>query len=374
VSAAELGIDAGQGLVDSDVHHTWPDGSQLLDYLPREWREYAEAGSPQLRPPTVMYPQIGGVNKRVDTFGPEGELPGSVRERMQTQLLDPFEVEAAILSYDFGNEPSHFNPFFSSAVASAANDWTIDTWLTDDEPRLFAGALCPSQLPEEAAKEIRRVGTHPRIVSVLLCSDGLGLPFGHPAYDPIYEAALEVGLPISIHVGNEVHRISHYTAGGVPSMRLEAHSLMLQPLQHYVTSMLVYGLFERYPELRVGIIEGGVSWVPWLLLRLDAVAPQLRRETPWLRREPSEYARDHLSFSTQPFDAGPNRDGLIELLAGVEGIERMLMFSSDYPHWDADDPLYLRRVLPEEWHGPVFGGNARGYYNLPPRPALATSA
>jgi len=115
---------------------------------------------------------------------------------------------------------------------------------------------------------------------VLLCSDGLGLPFGHPAYDPIYAAAIEVGLPISIHVGNEVHRISHYTAGGVPSMRLEVHSLMLQPLQHYVTSMLVYGLFERFPELRVGIIEGGVSWVPWLLMRLDAVAPELARETP----------------------------------------------------------------------------------------------
>jgi len=93
-----------------------------------------------------------------------------------------------------------------------------------------------------------------------------------------------------------------------------------------------------------------------------------------LKRAPSDYAREHLRFSTQPFDAGPNRDELVELLASVEGIERMLMFSSGYPRWDADDPLYLSRVLPAGWREPVLRENARDYYRLPARPTVAVPA
>lgn len=358
-------------IIDSDVHHTWASSTELQDYLPASWREFVRESTPEFRPPTLMYPQIGGVNKRVDSFGPNGELPGAVRETMREQLLDPFNVEAAVLTYDIGNEANHHNPHFSAAIASAANDWTLDHWLTDDEPRLYSAVLCGTQLPEQAAREIRRVGPHPRMVSVLMCSNGLGLPFGHPTFDPIYAAAVELGLPVSIHVGNEVHRVTHYTAAGMPSSRLEAHSTLMQPVQHYLTSLITYGVFERFPELKVVIVEAGVSWLPWFLLRLDAMEAQLRRESPWVKRTPSDYVREHVRFTTQPFDAGPNRAGLISMLEGVGGIEDLLMFSSDYPHWDADDPLYLTRMVPAAWRDKILRENARKLYGLPARPAAA---
>jgi predicted TIM-barrel fold metal-dependent hydrolase len=358
---------SGAGIIDCDVHHTWGSEDEIRAYMSPHWREFLEASGASARPGSTNFPHLGGTNKRLESFGPDGEPAGSHYETLREQLLDAFDIEAAVLTYDIGHEASHPNPFLSAEVARAGNDWTIDRWLTNGDDRLHGTVLIGTQLPEEAAKEIRRIGPHPRVAAVQLCANGLGLPFGHPVYHPIYAAAVDVGLPVLIHLGGETHRSTQYAAGGFPNYRLELFSLGGAPLQHYVSSLITYGVFERFPELRIMVVEAGVAWVPWLLWRLDSAFEDLRRESPWVRRLPSEYVREHMAFTTQPLELSPRRDQLIELLSTVDGMDEMLCFASDYPHWDADDPTYVTRQLPSEWKQKVLHSNAQRMLRLPPR-------
>jgi predicted TIM-barrel fold metal-dependent hydrolase len=133
---------------------------------------------------------------------------------------------------------------------------------------------------------------------------------------------------------------------------------MTQQAHHYLTSLIVHGVFERFPSTQVLIMEYGVAWLPWLMWRLDAEYDRLREESPWVRRWPSEYVRDHVKLSTQPLEEGQKASDVSQLLQMVEGAEDLLCFSSDYPHGTMDDPGYVARVLPAAWHRKVFCENA----------------
>jgi predicted TIM-barrel fold metal-dependent hydrolase len=78
---------------------------------------------------------------------------------------------------------------------------------------------------------------------------------------------------------------------------------------------------------------------------------------------PSEYAHDHVRLTTQPLEQPRDRTALWPSLTDI-GAQDMLLYASDYPHWDFDDPRLLR--LPEAWRESVFDANARKLYGLPP--------
>jgi uncharacterized protein len=367
-------------LIDSDVHHNWVSDDELVSYLPRRWRDFARGNGrekPSLEPAIMSYPHPHGVNKRLDTYGPAGQRPGSHYETMRDQLLDPFNVERAILSYDIGGNAGLWNPYLAAEVVRAANDWSIDHWLSRRDPRLYGAVLIPMQVPDEAAREIRRVGTHPRMAEVLIVANALGRPFGHPIYDPIFRAASELGLPVAIHAGTDLLGAAHTAAGGVPANRLEFHTLAPQGIVHAVTSLIAHGTFEKFPDLKVLIVEIGVTWVPWLIWGLDAHYEILRAESPWVKQRPSEYFREHIRLTTQPLEISPEPDQLVELLQAFGGMEDILCFATDYPHWDADDPLYIAGKLPSSWHSKVFYENARvlyGWSDLPSQAPIAPQA
>ena len=94
-----------------------------------------------------------------------------------------------------------------------------------------------------------------------------------------------------------------------------------------------------------------------MLWRFDAEYKGLRREVPWLRRLPSEYFADHVWVTTQPLELSASREQIVAALSWFGG-EDKLVFSSDYPHWDADDLAHLRQRLPESWHARFFRENA----------------
>jgi predicted TIM-barrel fold metal-dependent hydrolase len=119
------------------------------------------------------------------------------------------------------------------------------------------------------------------------------------------------------------------------------------------------------------VIECGVAWVPSVLWRLDQDYKALRKETPWLKMLPSEYARRNIRFSTQPLERPDNLQHLWSILEAMEG-RNTLLFASDYPHWDYDDVSTLH--LPPEWKPNVFGFNALEVYKRIPRPDAARAA
>jgi predicted TIM-barrel fold metal-dependent hydrolase len=350
------------GVIDCDVHHGRRSDAELLEYLPQAWREYVLGPAPGPTVPLTLrdgYPNPHGFMRR-ETYPPDGDA-GSDLTLMDEQLLTPTQTVRAVLTYgDDLHVSGLHNPYFATALASALNDWTIDRWLSADA-RLVGSIIVGCQLPEEAAKEIRRVAHEPRMVQVLLADNPTKHPFGHPMFHPIYEAAVETGRPIAIHAGANDWANPPSTGGGSASTYIEAHTLWPQAAMTHLVSFVAHGVFEKYSDLRLLLIEVGSAWLAPLLWRFDAEYRGLRREVPWLRRLPSEYFARHVWVTTQPLELSPRRDQVIELLSWI-GAEDKLVYSSDYPHWDADDLDYLRARLPRDWHAKVLRENAMQLY------------
>jgi predicted TIM-barrel fold metal-dependent hydrolase len=74
--------------------------------------------------------------------------------------------------------------------------------------------------------------------------------------------------------------------------------LLTQCAMSQVVSLVFHGVFEKYPELRVAVIEASVTWLPSLLCRMDTDWKALRSDVPWVKRRPSEVVREHLPFTT----------------------------------------------------------------------------
>ena len=106
-------------------------------------------------------------------------------------------------------------------------------------------------------------------------------------------------------------------------------------------------MFLKFPDLKVVLIESGVTWLPASLWRLDKTWRGVRAEDPWLEQQPTETVREHVRLTLQPFDAPPTEPQLRTLLEQL-GSDRMLLFSSDYPHWHFDGDDALPPGLPAE--------------------------
>jgi predicted TIM-barrel fold metal-dependent hydrolase len=363
-------------IVDVDIHHRPKSEKEIIRYLPNFWQRYVESNTRaplSLTPPGQSNSQMLKSPRRRDTFAADGSYPGSDYETLRRQLLDPFNYFRGILTHDVGGFAVHMNPHFSRVLSKAVNDWNRDVWLSiPGEDRLYSVIVVPIAEPEEAAKEIRRVGRYERFVGVWLVGNPLGLPFGHPIYHPIYEAAAEMNLMVGFHGGGGDRPNPNITyVGGVKGTFIEHLCQYGEQAMSYISSLITNGVFEKYPGLKVIFKEYGIGWLPTLMWRLDDQYRVLRLESTWVKKRPSEYIRDHVKLSTQPIEEGPERSSLERLLGAVEGMEELLVFSTDYPHVTMDEPTYVRRLLPAKWHRKVFLENACSVYGWIPPASMA---
>jgi predicted TIM-barrel fold metal-dependent hydrolase len=107
------------------------------------------------------------------------------------------------------------------------------------------------------------------------------------------------------------------------------------------------GVFQQFPSLTVVQLESGVSWLPSFLWRMVMTWRSLRLEVPWVDRPPAEIVRAHVRLTAQPFDAPPEPDQLLALLEQI-GSDEMLLFATDYPHWQFDGDEALPPGLPAD--------------------------
>ena len=127
--------------------------------------------------------------------------------------------------------------------------------------------------------------------------------------------------------------------------------------------MIFEGLFEQYRDLKVVLIESGFGWLPALGWRLDKHWARMRDEVPHVKRPPSEYIREHFWVSTQPMEEAEEPSHVMDAMRWI-GFDRIL-FASDYPHWDFDDPFVaLPPSLDEKRRAQIFSGNARALYGF----------
>ena len=338
-------------MIDCDVHAEVPGVQALFPYLSEHWVEYCRQSA--FRGPTdTAYPAHAPTTVGPLWRGAEPRPATSV-EAVREQLLDPLGVDLAILTCTYAVESIH-NPDTAAAIASAVNDWQRAEWV-DREPRLRASVVVPSQHPEMAAAEIDQVATDGRFVQVLLPVRS-ALPYGNRHFHPLFEAAARHGLVVALHFGGAPGNPP--TGSGWPSYYLEDLVGTAQIFQSQLLSLIAEGTFDRFPDLRIACVEGGFTWVPSLLWRLDKEWKGLRRDVPWVRRPPSEYIRERVRFTTQPLDAPPGGGALAALIAETD-LAPLLLFATDYPHWHFDA---LEGAVPPELPTARLDANAREFY------------
>jgi uncharacterized protein len=367
-------INAGEySLIDCDVHPLMKQGmSELAPYLSSADKHRLGIGDhwelsarnrrePVSIPRNMLYVNPAGVLRR-DAYSPDGAPPGADSGHVASQLLDAHGISRAILLggevLGLGAMP---DPDLAAVIASAYNSWLAEAWLGADD-RYRAALVVAPQDPLLAAREIRRAAVqHRGFVTVLLPLTNILM--GQRHYYPIYEAAAELGLPITIHPnsGDGIFRTAPSLAGAAPTYYVEWHTGLSQVFQANVISLLCQGVFERFPNLRVVITEGGFAWLPDVMWRLDKNVKALRDEVPWIKRLPSEYVVEHLRFTTQPLPE-PKRRRHLHTICEIVHADETLMFSTDYPHWDFDDPVSALKALPSNIVSRVKVANAVGTY------------
>jgi predicted TIM-barrel fold metal-dependent hydrolase len=334
---------------------------ELAAYVPEPWRT-------KLLQRRIVHPHNGYPNPiathRRDAAPPSGGQPGSDPAFVVSDLIERFGMDYAVLVGESAQLAisAMANPDAAAALASGYNDWLVDCWFRADA-RFLGSIFIATQDPLLAAREIERVGAHPQFVQVNVGS-GARFPYGQRFYYPIYETAERLNLPIAVHPLTEgSHIFGAPTPAGYPSYYYEYHTLATTALQAHLASLIAEGVFERFPRLRFVFVEGSVGWLAPLLWRMDKEWKSLRSETPWVRRLPSAYVRDHIRLTTQPLDEPDDPAHLRQLLAMFPA-EEILMFSSDYPHWDFDDPTRVFNDFPADFRRRIFYDNARQLYGL----------
>jgi predicted TIM-barrel fold metal-dependent hydrolase len=351
-------------LIDTDVHNIIKNPKDLLPYMAKPWhQQWLGAGTGIGQP----YFSTVGVLRRdavPDSGGPSGSNP----DYMVKDHLERYGIDYAILTGSNTLEMS-LNPDldYGNAVVSAYNDYLVDQWLSAS-PRFKGSIVINHADPLSAAKEIDRLGGHPDLVQVVMCSGSRSL-FGQRFYHPIYEAAERHGLPVAIHPGTEGRGISGApTPSGYPSRYMEWHNALPTNYIGHINSLVCEGVFEKFPTLKFVGIEGGIAWLPHLMWRMDKNYKALRDTTPWLKKLPSEYIREHIYLTTQPIEEPEKPEHLVQIFR-MCGCEDRVMYSSDYPHWDFDHPKLALAPFPREIRVKVQALNAARLYGLHGRPS-----
>jgi predicted TIM-barrel fold metal-dependent hydrolase len=346
--------------VDVDVHNALPSLDVLFPYLSEFWLERLRVTS-FTGAYKDAYPPSEPASAREGTQPAGGARAGSDRELLTAQALDGPGMDYAILNLAYAAE-TIYNPDAATALTAAINDWQIEHWL-EAEPR-FRGSICVApQIPELAVAEIERVGDHPGFVQVNLPARP-GILYGRRDYHKVFAAAVEHGLVVSLQYGGFAGVPT--TSVGWPSYRIEDYVGMASAVQSQLVSLIAEGVFDRFPELMVAVVECGFAWLPSLMWRVDKDWKGLRQEVPWVRKAPSEYIYERVRFSTQPVDVPADPPGVLEgIIKQVHGAD-LLMYASDYPHRYTDDlTARLPLNLPADAVEKIMGGNARALYDLP---------
>ncbi|MCY4592709.1 MAG: amidohydrolase family protein [Alphaproteobacteria bacterium] len=349
-------------IADCDIHPS-PKSLEveIYPYLSRRWQSHLSTYGMIYRqgfPTGPAFPKGQPDAARRDAYPPGGGRPGSDLDFMREQHLDPNNVQLGILN-PLRSGQGLQNGDLAAAYCRAVNEWQVAEW-TSREPRLKASVMVNYEDAVSSVAEIDRLAGNPNFAQVLLLSR-TAEPLGQRRYWPIYEAACRAGLPVAVHAFG--YGGSPVTGGGWPSYYIEEMVGHASNSQSLLASMVFEGVFERFPTLRLILVEAGFAWLPALAWRMDRAWNRMRDEVPHVTRPPSELVREHVWLTTQPMEEPEHRADLLDIFDWI-GRDRLL-FATDYPHWDYDDPAHALPVrLGAADREQFFLGNARRLYGL----------
>ncbi|RBI58527.1 amidohydrolase [halophilic archaeon] len=350
----KLNILKEETIVDSDIHLSTPT-EELAKYADKPYSDYLRTEGVQLKS-SGWDPTLGGKIQKRKLLEPQ---------QIKDELCGELHIDHPIINA-FVNLSRLSQTDTAVHLQRACNDLLLDQFLDDHD---FHGlATVATQRPDKAAEELDRIGKEDKIVGVFLTSTGPNPPLGDPTYDILYEAADDNDLAIVYHgatnsgfdVGFPIHSKEF-------DKFVEAHvNAHLWSQTMTLTSTVVHGLPVKFPDMDFVFLEAGISWVPYMMYRLNKEISMRRSEAPLLEKQPEEYIRDSYYFASQPLGEPIDPSHMKHMIKMV-GTDS-LMFASDYPHWDFEHPSelnkYLDNMFPADERQQVLSGNANEVFGL----------
>ncbi len=350
-------------VVDVDVHlHEIP--SEMAKYCDMPWRKSLEfqATIPE------RYLDSPGLSPGQD--GLWAPFPGGHDATRTVRTARQMVEELKAISVDIGILfPDHLLKMailpqvdYAVALMRAYNAWMVDQWCSQEQTLKGCIVACP-QDPLAAAREIEHYAKDPGIVGIYLPTAAVAPLWGHRLYDPIYHAAQAADLPVLFHSVATIHpNFPHNTHGFETEMGQHTVGHAFSIIANLV-DVVTAGVMVRFPRLRIAFTEAGLSWVPFIMHRLDKEYIERRREVPYLTQRPSRYVRQFY-FATQPVEEPEDPQDLVDIIR-LYGGEDTTLFASDWPHHDFDHPRKVFQLpFSPEVRRKVMGENALRFFKI----------
>jgi len=249
------------------------------------------------------------------------------------------------------------DPEWAGVLARGYNTFLHAEFLTASPARLKGMALVPLQDPPAAVAELRRAVTELGMVGAVMPAVGLRRGFGERYYDPVYAEAERLGCVLAVH-GAPAQGLGFDFFERLVEARVLSHpfSQMIQ-----LTSIVLGGVLERFPRLRLAFMESGAGWVPFVLERLER---EFKNRGAPVRMSPGEQLRSGRMFFHCELDERT-------LAAAVDVLGDAHFFAaSDFPHEpaaefpEAIEAFLARPDLPDASKTRILADNPRRLYGL----------
>lgn len=358
-------------VVDVDAHVTevafWSEITDLIDndvlrHLAKSVSEKPGVTGLLNTQPGLVFQDVGG---RIPHQHSQREAndPGDAVDRQTTLVrrsLDAMGVDYSVVfptpMLTLGMHPI---PEAEVQLGDAFNRWLIDR-IIPQEPRIKGLVYLPFNDPDACIRTVEEFGNKPGVIGFTVTSTRFRAVHDN-AYMRLYAMLEERGMPLTFHSGYHWGDESMKQCNRFISMH--ALSFVHYNMLH-LTNWVINGLPERFPKLKTVWIESGLSWVPFLMQRLDHEYMMRTSEAPLLKRKPSEYIKE-MFFSSQPLERSDMK--LTQATFEAINADTQLMYSSDWPHWDFDLPSAITGLpfLSEQSKRNILGLNALKLFNLP---------
>tara|TARA_B110000444_G_scaffold244767_1_gene264537 strand:- start:142 stop:1383 length:1242 start_codon:yes stop_codon:yes gene_type:complete len=357
-------------IIDVDAHHYETESmieivefieDPVLRQLARSAQQITHRGS-MFTLGRVGYQDIGGRVTRYPLRGLE-ETPDDDKHRdvhLSHRWMDALGVDyACVFPTPMLGLAMHPQPDVEVCLARAYNRWLVEKVLPGS-PRMKSMLYLPFNDPAAALKIVEDFGDADGVIGFMVTSVR-HRPVHHNDYMKIYSAIQERGLPIGFHSGFNWDDPMFRSCNRF--LAVHALGFTWYNIVH-CTNWVLNGMNERFPDLPVIWIESGISWIPFLMQRLDTQYRMRSSECPLLRKLPSDYMRD-MFYTTQPMEMPDDMD-LLEGTFKAMNAETQLLWSSDYPHWDMDIPSVIWDLpfIDEAAKRNILGETAQKIFNL----------
>jgi hypothetical protein len=280
--------------------------------------------------------------------------------------LDKEGLDAAIIypSLDLTWETDTDDVEYSQAMCRAYNRWVSD-WSADSGGRLIPVAHLSLGDPAGAAAELERAVKAGHKGGWVVQFTTTRKPHGHTDHDVLFAKAQELDVPIGIHVSLEPQWCwpGRYDKEYVRKQPWFLNVTASDAIRHALASFMAYGTFDKFPKLKLVILEVGAGWVQYWLDRMDAVYDSVMGRGVPLKEKPSFYFRRNVWVSADPDEKS------LPAMVDLCGSDRFF-WATDFPHPDhtgnyiEEVEEFGNKISDPQRRRDVLGDNVRRVYNL----------